>query len=71
MINDNSIYNISCLYTFYEPIHNKIMTFKEDNILINGTHSNSKGFNSLINEINNKNFEDIKYKEFNLDNHLK
>ena len=64
-INYNSIYNITCFLSFYEPIHNEQMIFKEENILINRTDSNSNGFKSFINEINNKTFENIKYKEFN------
>ena len=65
--NSNSIlYNITCIYTFYEPLNNKIHTYKDTNILINGTNSMSQGYEFLINDINNGKFENIIYKEYNL-----
>ena len=64
----NENYNncdISCKYTFYEPINHKALTFNEDNILINGTNSNSNGFEFMIFEINNECYKNIKYQNIN------
>ena len=66
--NDNSnpeIENITCRYTFLNPINNEQSTFKEANILLYGTNSIEQGFEFLIIEINNENYKDVEYKEFN------
>ena len=49
---DPSIYNISCLYTYYEPFENNIKLYREENILINKTNSNLQGFQFMIYNIN-------------------
>ena len=61
--NQNSIYNIICIYTFYNPINNEKLTFKDDNILINYTNSSSNGFLCMMNEINDESFKDKEYEE--------
>ena len=45
---DNKIYNISCIYNLYNPNKNKYDKFKDENILIKGTFSNSQGFDYLM-----------------------
>ena len=50
---DPSIYNITCSYTFIEPIGRKKQKYKDENIFINGTNSNLQGFTYLLNDINN------------------
>ena len=54
---DDSFYNITCNYTFFEPINNNKKIYREENILINKTNSNSQGFQFLIYEINNERYE--------------
>ena len=66
--NDNSdpeIENITCFYTFFDPINYEQTRFRESNILINGINSISQGSEYLIYEINNEIYKDIEYKEFN------
>ena len=58
--NENGLYNITCIYTFYEPISNSEIRFKEDNILINGTNSSLNGLDYLLLEINNEYYNNIK-----------
>ena len=60
--NSDNIFNISCKYIFYEPYSNNPISFIDYNILINGTYSNSNGFEFLIIEINNDKYKDIKEK---------
>ena len=67
---DSSIYDISCIYTFYEPINNKQIKFRDENILINGINSNSLGFQFLLNNLNNPKYEKIEYKEINSKNQI-
>jgi len=50
----DGIFNITCKYTFFQPINNKPHSFIEDNILINRTNSLTTGFQFLIYEINNE-----------------
>ena len=64
VINNNSIYNISCIYTFYNPINKSKKSFKDDNILIKYTYSPSEGFLYMMEEINNELFRSLDY-EFN------
>lgn len=61
---DNSIYNISCVYTFYFPSDKKGETYMDDNILINKTNSNSNGFNFMMSEINEDRYKEKQY-EYN------
>ena len=63
-MNENSIYNISCQYTFYNPIDKSKKTFKDDNILINTT---LPGFSYMIEEINDESFSSLEY-EFDENN---
>ena len=58
----DSIFNINCVYKIYSPNLDK-KNFEEENILLNKTNSKAKGFQFLINEINNKKFEEIKIQE--------
>ena len=58
--NDNGIKNITCIYNFYEPITNKLFSFREENILNNGTNSNSNGFDFLLLKINSDCYSNIK-----------
>jgi len=69
-INSDSTYNISCLYTFYEPINNSTYTYKDENILINGTNSLNQGFQYMLYKINSEWYKDLKYQEFDLKNKL-
>ena len=55
--NEDFIYNIFCIYNFYEPIKYENLKFKEENILINGIKSKSEGFKYLLKEINNVKFK--------------
>ena len=55
--NNNYIYNISCKYIFYQPENNQELTFKDNNILINGINSVYQGFQYLISEINDEKYE--------------
>jgi len=65
-VENKSIFNINCLYKFYSPNLNVAynQTFKEDNILLNKTYSETKGFEYLIYEINEEYFKE-KYNRFN------
>ena len=62
---NSEIENITCRYTFFNPINNKQSTFNESNILICKTNSFEQAFEFLIIEINNEIYKDIEYKEFN------
>ena len=65
-INDNldlNLYNITCIYTYYEPNKNKPFIFKEKNILVNKTNSNLQGFKFMIIKMNNYCYKDINYKK--------
>ena len=57
-LNEQSIYNISCHYIFYNPIDKSKKTFKDDNILINSTLN---GFSYMIEEINDESFKLLEY----------
>jgi hypothetical protein len=57
--NDDNVYNVSCIYTFSDPIKNEKSQFKEDNIFINGTKSD--GFKNLLSAINNESFKEVEY----------
>ena len=60
---------ISCRYLFNNPINNSKKEFKDDNIMEN--FKNSDNMNKLITEINDKDFEYLKYKYNKKDNHYK
>ena len=60
---DPSIYNISCIYKYYDNIRNTFRRFKEENILINKTNSNCQGFEFLLNDINNYSYVKIDYEK--------
>jgi len=62
---DSSIYNMTSKYTFFEPIDNYPKLYIEDNILINGTNSNSQGFQFMLNDINSPIYENLEYTELN------
>ena len=57
--NDDNVYNVTCIYTFSDPIRNEKSQFKEDNIFINGTKS--EGFKNLLSAINNESYKEVKY----------
>ena len=59
--NSDSTYNISCFYTFYDPIDNKTYKFKDINILINGTNSLTNGFEIMLFEINSERYKNLEY----------
>ena len=61
--NKDDIYNITSIYTFYEPIINRIQKYIEDNILINFVNSNSVGFLFMLIDINKECYSYIKYKD--------
>ena len=56
------VFNISCNYKFYSPNFD-ILNFKEENILLNKVDSKTQNFKFLLNEINDKKFERIKFQE--------
>jgi len=56
---DDSIFNINCIYILYSPL-NKKYKFIEENILIYKTNSKTQGFYYLINEINEDCFRDVR-----------
>ena len=62
--NRDSTYNISCLYTFYDPINNSIHKYEDKNILINGTNSLNQGFQFMLYKINSECYKDLKYKKY-------
>ena len=57
--NDDDTYNVTCIYTFSDPIKDEKSQFKEDNIFINGTKS--EGFKNLLSAINNESYKEVKY----------
>ena len=57
--NIKGIKDITCIYTFFEPITNKPYRFRENNILINGTNSEMTGFQYLITKINSDIYKNI------------
>ena len=63
--NNDSIYNINCIYKYYSPdlnlSSNKI--FKEENILLNKKNYKTQGCYYLINEINQEYFKGIKFQD--------
>ena len=66
--NTDSIYNLDAEYTFFEPLKNKKMLYKEDNVLIYGTDSNLQGFNFMMMDINQERYRIIPYKEIDIYN---
>ena len=61
---NDSIFNIDCNYKFYSPLDVKsIQEFKEENVLMNKTKSETQGFYYLINEINEECFKEIKFQD--------
>ena len=57
--NNDNVYNVTCIYTFSEPIKNIQYRFKENNIFINGIKS--EGFKNLLSAINNESYKEVKY----------
>ena len=68
--NSDSTYNISCIYTFYDPINNLAHTYRDENILINGTNSLNQGFQLMLYNINSEFYKNLEYQEFDLKNKL-
>ena len=66
--NSNSTYNISCFYTFYDPIRISTYKYKDENILINATNSKNQGFQFMLYQKNNECYKDLKYQEFDINN---
>ena len=64
--NNDSTYNISCLYIFYDPIDNSIYKYKDENILINGTNSLNQGFQFMLYQINSECYKNLEYKKFDI-----
>ena len=65
-VNSNpEIENITCIYTFYNPINFESSSFKQNNILMYGINSSIQGFEFLIYDMNNEIYKDCKYIEFN------
>ena len=59
--NSNSIYNMRCKYYFYPPNDERLSTFQDENVLINGVDGVHQGFYFLASEINDNIYEDISY----------
>ena len=68
--NSDSTYNISCIYTFYDPINNSPYTYKDENILINRTNSLNQGFQYMVYNINSEFYKNLEYQEFDIKNKL-
>ena len=66
-MNDNNLYPINSIITFYNPINDNSERYKVDNILKKGIDSFSNGFPFMIENINNECFKDIKYKQTDLE----
>ena len=60
-MNEESFYNISCLFTFYDPINNREEEFLEHNILKNKVELERTGIYYLFEKINDENYKNIKY----------
>ena len=60
-LNEESFYNISCLFTFYDPINNREEEFLEHNILKNKVELERTGIYYLFEKINDENYKNIKY----------
>ena len=54
--NKNGIYNITACYSFYEPFGQKILKYKDTNVLINKTNSNFQGFEFMLCNMNSKKY---------------
>jgi len=61
--NNDEIYNITAYYTFFEPMKNQCFKFKEENVLINKTNSNTQGFQFMLHNINCNKYKNVKYSE--------
>ena len=59
--NNDSTYNVSCLYTFYDLINNSTYKYKDENILINGTNSLNQGFQFMLFQINSECYKNLNY----------
>lgn len=59
--NNNGIYNITSIYSFYEPLGQNILKYKDTNVLINKTNSNLQGFEFMLYNMNSKKYTNIKY----------
>ena len=67
--NSNSIYNITCRYNFIPLNDDRLSSFIDENILVNGLN---QGFPFLINEINDYNYKGIEYdKSLNINKIIK
>lgn len=64
-LNNNGTYNIDCYYIFYPPNEASKLSFKDDNVLVNGTNGKCQGFYYLTNEIG-----DDSYKEYQFNKNL-
>ena len=60
---NNNIYNITAYYTFFDPLNNMSLKYKDENILINKTNSNLQGFEFLLHDINCDKYKNIEYSE--------
>ena len=60
-MNEESFYNISCLFTFYDPINNKKEDFLEYNILKNKMDLERNGIYYLFEKVNDEEYKNIKY----------
>ena len=65
VLEEDRRYNIKCIYNFQEPKNKKKFRFKEEDILINGTNSNTVGFPFLLNQINSPIYANEKYIDSN------
>ena len=60
---DSYLYNMICKYYFYPPNKDRLSSFQDENVLINGIDGIHQGFYFLISEINDENYKDILYNE--------
>ena len=64
--NTDSTDNISCIYTFYDPINNSPYTYRDENILTNGTNSLNQGFEHMLFNLNSELYKNLEYQEFDI-----
>ena len=59
--NSNGIYNITAYYFFCEPSTQKLLKYRDANVLINKTNTNLQGFQFMLYNMNCQKYNYIKY----------
>ena len=68
---NSSPYNITSIYTFYDPIDKSLKRYKDENILIDGINSNNQGFYFLLNDSNSPIYNNLENTESNSTTQIK